>query len=155
MKLNYIIVNKDDKRFKNVCNYIEKHIVKENLRENGGTLNFTNLTYNSDYLIICTKRFVPIGFNSIIQFDNNLYINQIGVKNKYKKQGIGTQMMQMVIDIATAADIAVSADVRDYNIASQKMFQSLGFEKIDEYSTEEGYYYELDIPSINEKKKRK
>ena len=127
--------------FYQVCDYIENHITKENLSKNGGTLNYNNLTYNSDILLVASDNGIPIGYNSIVKYNKGLYIYQIAVKKEYQNKGIGTLMLKKAIEIAEEQNTFVTAHVMNYNIASQKMFLNLGFKKIDEdKKTGNGFY---------------
>jgi hypothetical protein len=38
--------------FNRICDYCDKKIVKENLSENGGTLNYSGIIFDSDILIV-------------------------------------------------------------------------------------------------------
>ena len=127
--------------FYRACDYIETHITKENLSINGGTLNYSNLTYDSDILLIAFDNDIPVGYNSIVRYDGGLYIYQIAVKKEYQNKGIGTLMLKKAIEIAEEQNTFVTAHVMNYNIASQKMFLNLGFKKIDEdKKTGNGFY---------------
>ena len=127
--------------FYQVCNYIEENINRENLFKNGGTLNYSNLTYDSDILLVVFDNEIPVGYNSIVKYKGGLYIYQIAVKKKYQNKGIGTLMLRKTIKIAEEENTFVTAHVMNYNVASQKMFLNLGFKKIDEdKNTGNGFY---------------
>lgn len=129
--MDYIIVYYNNKNFKKICDYIEKEIVEPNLSKNGGTLNYQKLTYKSDLLILCIDQNKIVGFNSIIFFPKDtLYIYQIGVLNKYKNKGIGTNLMKQAVDIAIENDLYVSAHVMDYNTYSKKLMEKIGLKKL-------------------------
>lgn len=117
--------------FYKICDYCNREIVQENLSINGGTLNYSGLVYDSDILIVCLDKTNPIAFNSIVELDDCLYIYQIAVQNKYKNQGIGTNLMQKAISIAETKEKTITAHVRDYNIASNTLFKKLGFDPIE------------------------
>ncbi len=86
MSKQYITIHRTSPMFKMVCNYCDRTIVEENLRANGGTLNYSGIIYDSDYLILCLDKTLPIGFNSIVELEDSLYIYQIAVKNKEKNK---------------------------------------------------------------------
>ena len=138
-----------DKSFNDMCDYLESNICKENLAQNGGILNYNGLTYNSDFLIVAFDKKKPVGYNSVIITNTNFYIYQIAVKNEYKQRGIGTSMMKAAIKIATDANQNVTANVRDYNIASQRMVEKLGFEKVSDNNG--NYLYLLEQKELNKK----
>ncbi len=123
----YMTLTPNSREFKKICDYLDKKIVEENLYKNGGTLNYSGLVYESDILIVCFKDKIPVGFNSIIDLPEGYYIYQIAVSNSEKQKGIGKQLMQIIIDQAATNNKGIAAHVRDYNTASQKLFESLGF----------------------------
>ena len=130
------------RNFTEVCDYIEQYINRENLSINGGTLNYSNLTYDSYILLLAIDNGVPVGYNSIVVYEKGLYIYQIAVKKEYQNKGIGTLMLKKAIEIAKKHNTNVTAHVMNYNIASQKMFLKLGFQKVDEdKKTGNGFYY--------------
>lgn len=129
-KYNYITISRKSPLFKTICKYCDRKIVEENLSINGGTLNYSGIVYNSDYLIVCIDNNIPIAFNSIVELEDNIYINQIAVKNNRKKQGIATQLMQIAISMGESKEKAITAHVRDYNTASNHLFQKLGFQAL-------------------------
>lgn len=130
-KYRYITISNQSPVFSKICQYCDKKIVEENLKKNGGTLNYSGIIFDSDYLILCLEGIAPIGFNSIIELEDSLYINQIAVQNNKKHQGIGTELMKIAIKNGDDKNKSISAHVRDYNIASNSMFQKLGFDIIE------------------------
>ena len=141
--------------FYQVCDYIEEYITKENLFINGGTLNYNSLTYDSDILLVVFDNKIPIGYNSIVRYDDGLYIYQIAVKKKYQNKGIGTLMLKKAIEIADEENTFVTEHVMNYNIASQKMFLNLGFKKVSEDSKTGNGFYILNQKEINRKRQVK
>lgn len=126
--VEFRIIKANDTNFKDVCDYVEKNINKENLYINGGTLQNTGLTYKALFLIVAYKDNFPIAYNSVRQkVGDELYISQIAVKKEFKRLGIGTKMMEIAIEIAKLNNKDVTAHVRYYNIPSIEMFKSLGF----------------------------
>ena len=114
------------------CDYLEANITSENLRENGGTLNFSNLTYESDILLVAFDKENPIGYNSVVKIRNGYYIYQIAVKKEYQHKGAGKMMMKQVMDMAAKEKVDVVAHAMNYNEASKGMLIGLGFKKVDE-----------------------
>ena len=55
----------------------------------------------------------------------------LAVKNANKREGIGTELMQKAITIAEGKKKPVAAHVRDYNDASNHLFQKLGFTAVE------------------------
>lgn len=130
-RYTYMTIPKTSHIFNRICDYCDKKIVKENLSENGGTLNYSGIIFDSDILIVCLDKTTPVAFNSIVELNDCLYIYQIAVKNTHKKQGIGETLMQKAITIAESKKKPVTAHVRDYNTASNHLFQKLGFTAIE------------------------
>lgn len=130
-KYNYMTILRTSPLFEKICEYCDREIVEENLRINGGTLNYSGIVYDSEYLIVCMDNNIPIGFNSIVELEDSLYIYQIAVKNNRKKQGIATQLMQIAISMGESKEKAITAHVRDYNVASNHLFQKLGFQALE------------------------
>jgi ribosomal protein S18 acetylase RimI-like enzyme len=135
------IVNSRDDIFERVCKSLDNNIVKENLRENGGTLNYTGIVYGTSFIILAALGNEIIGFNAVLESPRELYISQIAVKKKYQQKGVGLQMMRKVIEMAKESGKIVTADVRDYNELSKKMFATLGFTQT--YSVGGNGFYEL------------
>ena len=135
------IVNCRDDIFERVCKSLDNNIVKENLRENGGTLNYTGIVYGTSFIILAALGNEIIGFNAVLESPRELYISQIAVKKKYQQKGVGLQMMRKVIEMAKESGKIVTADVRDYNELSKKMFATLGFTQT--YSVGGNGFYEL------------
>ena len=130
-KYIYMTIPKKSPLFNRICSYCDKHIVEENLSINGGTLNYSGIVYDSDIMIVCFDKTKPVAFNSLVELEDCIYIYQIAVQNTHKKEGIGTQLMQRAINIAEGKNKPVTAHVRDYNDASNHLFQKLGFDAIE------------------------
>lgn len=146
----YMTIPKKSPIFNRICAYCDKHIVQENLSINGGTLNYSGIVYDSDIMIVCFDKTKPVAFNSIVELEDCLYIYQIAVKNNNKQQGIGTELMQRAITIAKSKNKPVTAHVRDYNDASNHLFQKLGFEAVEPGSNT---LYVLDTIDKNKEQK--
>lgn len=139
---DYIMISPLDTNFREICYLCDTEIVVENLRQNGGTLNHSGIVNLSNYLIVCMKDNQPIGFNALLAgYGGNLYIGQIAVKNNYKRLGIGTELINRAKDLAEQLNLNVTADVRSYNDASCALFESCGFIKNDDRSTDSNYFY--------------
>lgn len=144
--MKFIVVNRSSEDFTTLCDRCEKDIVPENLRKNGGTLNYKNLTYESDFLILCLDETKPVAFCSLVILDTvGLYVYQIAVKKEYQKKGIGSEMIGMTKQLASNLGINVSAHVMAYNKNSQQTFEKCGFIKNEEYSVEDEYYYQYHV----------
>ena len=139
------VIDSNDETFKETCNYIEENITIENLVINGGTLNYHGLTYQSEVLILISLNDEIIGYNSLVVYDNTLYVYQIAVKKEYQQKGIGTLLMEKAIELASSRNMDVTANVMEYNTNSKNMFLRLGFTKLGEMDG--NGYYRLSQPS--------
>ena len=132
-------IDDNDEKFREICNYLEENITNENLVVNGGTLNYHGLTYHSEVLILISLNDEIIGYNSLVVYDDTLYVYQIAVKKEYQQKGIGSLLMGKAIEIASSRNMDVTANVMEYNTNSKNMFFRLGFTKLDEMDGN-GYY---------------
>lgn len=153
--MEYRVVRKEDADFENVCARCEKEIVLENLVCNGGTLQFQHLTYSSDCIVVALESSNFVAFNALVINSNlGFYVNQIAVKKKQQRKGIGTTLITMGKDMADKLSLPVYAHVREYNIGSQRAFEKCGFEKEDTYRTQDSYFYVYNQKKIGEKKEK-
>ena len=152
MEIKEIEIRTD--QFYKICDYVEKNINRQNLSENCGTLNYSNLTYDSDILLIAFDNDIPVGYNSIVKYKGGLYVYQIAVKKEYQHKGIGTEMLRKAVEIADEQETFMTANIMDYNTASQKMFSRLGFKKIGENTATGNGFYALHEERMNNQIKR-
>ena len=144
-----ILCEKDN--FMKCCEICEDSITLPNLVCNGGTLNFSGLVYDSDILMLAYDGDSIVGFNSLVFYRNSIYVYQIAVMPDYKQKGIGSSMLNVTKTLADQLVLPITANVRDYNIASQKSFEKCGFRKDLENSLDNDYFYYF----IPEKKRQK
>lgn len=125
-------IYKTQEKFNDICNYLEQNITKENLSINGGTLNYKNLTYDSDVLFVAydNDNEKLVGYNSVIKYEDGYYIYQIAVKKEFQNQGIGKQLALKSIELAESEKELLTAHIMEYNEASKRLFSSLGFKKL-------------------------
>ncbi len=143
MKCNMSIIKRTEENFFDVCDVLEKTITRDNLRDKGGTLNYSHLTYHTDFIILAFDGKKIVGYNAITIEDQGLYVYQIAVKKGYHNQRVGSQMLEVLIETAKKMNLDVLAHVRDYNTASQQLFLTHGFIKDEEESTPENGFYVL------------
>lgn len=140
--MEYSIIKRDDVRFQKICEVCEREIVQENLRKNGGTLNFSGLTHDSQILILGSDNELPIAFCSLVVSDIvGMYVYQIAVKKEHQRKGIGKEMINITKDLAHSLNLNVSAHVRTYNENSINLFEKSGFVKDDKNSNDDEIYY--------------
>ena len=140
MNLDIIEILPTDESFKEICEYLEREVVNENLSVNGGTLNYSNLTYDSDLLLVAMYENEPIGYISLLYESNAIYVYQMAVKKIYQQKGIGSMLMKKTIEISESKNLDIKANVMDYNTNSKKMITKLGFVKFGDSWKGNGYY---------------
>ena len=148
MEPKIVILLRHQQEFEGVCDKIEEYIVKENLARNGGTLKFSGLTYDADYLFLALVDNVPVGYCAVVDDLEGFYIYQIGVKKELQQKGIGQAMMEQVMYLASTNNKDIVAHVREYNENSKKLFTRLGFEKLGVKGDNGHYRYYQDKVAI-------
>ncbi|NLK12092.1 MAG: ribosomal protein S18-alanine N-acetyltransferase [Candidatus Phytoplasma sp.] len=98
------------------------------------------------YMIGYEKEKKLIGYLSARIFEENAEILNIVVEKEFQKQGIGTKLLQTLINEVEKRKIkSIILEVRASNHNAQKLYQALGFEKIltkpDYYPNEDAYIY--------------
>jgi ribosomal protein S18 acetylase RimI-like enzyme len=79
--------------------------------------------------IIC-DRDLNIGVISVVEQENNLFLNYLAFLPQYQRQGFGTQVLRRIMQQAEARGISVKLNVMKANPA-QRFYEHLGFEAID------------------------
>lgn len=148
MDCKIVILLRKQAEFESVCDKIEEYIVKENLARYGGTLRYSCLTYDADYLFLALVDNVPVGYCAVVKDYDSYYIYQIGVKKEFQQKGIGRAMMQQVMALAARDNMDIKAHVREYNENSKKMFIGLGFEKTGVEGDNGAYRYHQESVAI-------
>lgn len=93
--------------------------------------------------------------NKIARYNHRAEIS-ITVLQKYWGQGIGSRLMQMMIDFAKQTDIEILyLEVRSDNDRAISLYKKFGFLKIGSYDNFfkiDGKYYNADLMTLNLKK---
>ena len=153
VNIEYRVIARNNPDFRQICNYIEENIVKENLEENGGTLKMTGLVYQCPILIVAFADGNPIGFNAIKdrKYTGYFYISQIAVKNEFKRKGVAKKMMEILVELANETSVGVAAHAKQYNTPSVEMFKSLGFDQSTELTPGGSYTFVLNAMELEDK----
>lgn len=118
--------------------------------DNGGTLRIKGLVVTGHYLLCARdEKGKLVGFVLLYKdyhFAGDLYVAQIAVSKDCVKQGIGSKMLQSIIDNSRGYSM-FSADVRADNVASNALFTKMGFEKVPGSNC-----YALDLRKIENRK---
>lgn len=98
------------------------------------------------YMIGYEKEEKLIGYLSARIFEDHAEILNIVVEKEFQKQGIGTKLLQTLINEVEKRTIkSVILEVRASNHNAQKLYQTLGFEKIltkpNYYPNEDAYIF--------------
>lgn len=98
------------------------------------------------YMIGYEKEEKLIGYLSARIFEDHAEILNIVVEKEFQKQGIGTKLLQTLINEVEKRTIkSVILEVRASNHNAQKLYQALGFEKIltksNYYPNEDAYIF--------------
>ena len=112
-------------------------VAYENHIDNGGTLKRSNIVgdINTEYIVCASdEKGNVLGFAAIREDYcglNDLYIRQIAVSTKKSRQGIGTKIMECLIDSAKNKFDFISADINKANKVSCNFFvKNLKFKEI-------------------------
>ena len=139
--MTYLSVTKDEENFEEVCRDCFENITKENLFTNGGTLKTEDAVFQADTIIVAMDDGLIVGYSALRASVHELYIIQIAVKNSHKRMGIGRELLNHVKKIAFSLSVEVTADIREYNQASQALFESNGFIRDEEISSADVFFY--------------
>ncbi len=67
-----------------------------------------------------------VGFIGIKNYEKEIYLYRFFIDEKYRGQGIGTIVLNKLIDMAKEQDKDMSLEVSEYNIA-KNLYERLGF----------------------------
>ena len=88
-----------------------------------------------DYKVIEINNRI-IGFMKVVWSETEIYLAEIQIAQNYQKQGIGTSLIQLIIEKARKNNKKLWLKVLKSNPAKQ-LYQRLGFIKIEESLTHE------------------
>ena len=138
-----------------------RELLTENTIDNGGTLEYATLT--RDVYVSVESEGEILGYVGLVSHgDGRLYVGVTAVKKDYQGLGVGSKMYDFIKQYSSQFSV-LTADVRNFNIASKKLHFSHGFKIIDEYGDvldpNELVYYDnynlalaFDLTTINNRK---
>lgn len=92
------------------------------------------------------------------KFGGCVYIVNIGVKESHHKQGIATQLINMVFDYIKNSfenkPVKIALEVDKTNIPACKLYKKLGFEFDENYLDDEQYGMTIDYSKLNASRKQ-
>ena len=121
---------------KNMRDYVE-----QNYSWNGNL--FKNKFVPDDYIVILQQREI-LGFLKIVTENNSLYLGEIQIKDTHQNKGIGTRILQSIIDRGKAKERRIWLQVLKGNPAI-KLYQRLKFEVFAETKT----HYKMQLIFVN------
>lgn len=97
------------------------------------------------YLANSTDQQKPIGFYSVEFHASYLYICNLAVSEKWRRQGVAQFALKAIEAIAThLAYPKIALDVQENNLPAQLLYQKMGFLVVDirrkHYRTQDGYH---------------
>lgn len=104
-------------------------INKTNLVENGGTLHFKGILEH-DFVVLVKYKQSIIGYtllNKSFLYDDDIYVEQVAIDNKFKHLGIGTKMYNYIYKHLKNYK-KFTANVNINNKISQDFHSKCGFE---------------------------
>ena len=78
-----------------------------------------------------------VGFADMREIVGECYINNVGVKMRHRRKGIGRALMQALEDSATDEAEFITLEVRQSNEAAIRLYKSMGYIKV---GTRRGFY---------------
>ena len=125
-------------------------IFMQNHRINGGIFANKCIANQSDYQVLMIEDNKIIGYISMSIFGRRHYIRELVIGSKYQHKGIGTQLLNALLDyIKKDADYIIS-NCYKFNQASIKLHEKFGFLKSSESDTQ--IYFSFDIKNYLIKK---
>ncbi len=88
-----------------------------------------------DYQVIEINNQI-IGFIKVVYSETEIYLAEIQIAKNYQKQGIGTSLIQLIIEKARENNQKLWLKVLKSNLA-KRLYQRLGFTKLEESVTHE------------------
>ena len=134
--MEYLFVSGEDRAFDAVTDRCRKYVAAE-LDSEGSDIDDA-LGRSGDLILACEGCNI-VGFAALSSKAKEVYINQIVVKNRFRKQGIGTALIAEVIKVAGNRD--VTCHVRFSNEASRTLFSGCGFQEDETKKTKLSNFY--------------
>ena len=129
-----------------------RELLTENTIDNGGTLEYATLTRDV-YVSVESDGEILGQVGLVSHGDGRLYVGVTAVKKEYQGLGVGSKMYDFIKQHSSQFSI-LTADVRNFNIASKKLHFSHGFKIIDDYGDildpNELIYNEFVIPNLQD-----
>ena len=111
-----LISNELETEFDNFWNY---NILKQELEND-----------NSIYIVAKNENQI-VGFGGIWKAIDDVHITNIVVKKNYRKLGIGTKILERLIEISKELDFkSITLEVNENNINAIKLYKKFGFKNL-------------------------
>ncbi|MEO0075390.1 MAG: ribosomal protein S18-alanine N-acetyltransferase [candidate division WOR-3 bacterium] len=90
-----------------------------------------DLAQNNRYCLVAKKDERVVGYANLWHFADELQLANIAVSKKFRRQGIGSALLNQVIEIAKAKKCqSVFLEVRVSNITAQKLYEKFNFQPV-------------------------
>ncbi len=77
------------------------------------------------YKIISNNK--EVGFVGIKEYENEIYLYRFYISNQYRNNGIGTEVLKQLIDMAKKQNKDISLEVMGNNERARKLYEKIGF----------------------------
>ena len=85
---------------------------------------------NSTYIVAKNKENI-IGFAGIWKAVDDIHITNLVVKKDYRKKGVGSLLLQKLIEISKQKDItSITLEVNELNIEAINLYKKFGFKNV-------------------------
>lgn len=86
---------------------------------------------SNTFMFLCIDKNKLVGFVNYLITSDDVNILNIAIKEEYQMQGIGTKLIQRVVNIAKRLQVSkLSLEVSADNYIAQKFYKSCGFKQI-------------------------
>ncbi len=117
---------------KKVMKFID-FALEEGLKEGAFHKNSTEVNGNESAILVKDEKTI-IGVAIYYRWnDDCLWVNDIWVRPEYRSQGIGSQMLRMLMDVAKETQTELTLGVLAHNQKALQLYQQLGF-KIESHT---------------------
>ncbi|MBS4016467.1 MAG: ribosomal protein S18-alanine N-acetyltransferase [Candidatus Latescibacteria bacterium] len=90
-----------------------------------------DLKQNNRYCLVAKENDIVLGYANAWHFADEMQLANIAVKKEQRKQGVGSRLLQEVVNIAQENQCqSIILEVRISNTAAQYMYEKFGFKSI-------------------------
>lgn len=83
-----------------------------------------------DYYVVALNGKIVVGYFGVMIIDSECEILTIAVDNLYRRQGVGTIMMQFMFKLLNRKNVkSAYLEVNEHNVPAIKLYEKLGFKQ--------------------------